>query len=122
MPRSSAQPLAPLGALFKDAWLSSKTASRHGQETHRIQWHIVMRAMDANPGAFGGVTKASVLYVELGRMDHSKLAWEDAGLKTKDSREMNLWAQLFDNFDRNWTSPEFLRPYHAYWPGLGDWH
>jgi GGDEF domain-containing protein len=109
------------GATFRDPTLSASGGSRHGAETHRLQWHLVMRAMEADPAAFGKVGKASEIYKSLGEIDNSKLDWTETGVEGK-GKEKDLWFQLFDNFEQNWSSPEFLRPQHAYWPGLGHWY
>jgi hypothetical protein len=77
--------------------------------------------MEADPAAFGKVGKASEIYKSLGEIDNSKLDWTETGVEGK-GKEKDLWFQLFDNFEQNWSSPEFLRPQHAYWPGLGHWY
>ena len=80
-----------------------------------------MRAMVDNPAAFGKDVKAADLYTQLGKIDYSKVDWKGTGLENAKKIHQDLWYQLFDHNDYNWASPEFLRPNHDYWPGIGEW-
>lgn len=104
------------GALFRDRTFAGKP---HGVETHRLQWHVIMREMSERPESFPGVKNAAELFRTLG--DESIIARLDwSGASRVSRNERNLWGPLFDSFTENHTSPEFLRKMLVgRFPGLG---
>jgi hypothetical protein len=111
------------GAMFKDTVFKDvlRQGFRHGYETHRVQWNLVMREMAARPESFGNVASASELFKFTGAVDDASLNWERTGLSSK-SRNKTIWYQLFDSNEKNFSSPEFFRDQHRYFPGLGGWY
>lgn len=108
------------GALFKDTAFkdANRQGSRHGYETHRLQWHLVMREMAARPESFGKVEQASDLFKFIGAVDDAALDWKKTGV----SYNQTAWYQLFDSNEKNFSSPEFFRDQHRHFPGLGGWY
>lgn len=108
------------GAMFKDSAFKDLTRAGavHGYETHRLQWNLVMREMESRPSGFGEVSKASDYFKFLGGLDDAKLDWKNSGI----GYNSTAWFELFDSTQKNFSSPEFLRDAHAYFPGLGRWY
>lgn len=108
------------GAMFKDGAFKdiNRQGSLHGYETHRLQWNLVMREMAANPQSFGEVTQAAELFKFTGTVSDATLDWKGTGL----SAPSTLWYELFDSMESNFSSPEFFRTQHAYFPGVGEWY
>lgn len=106
------------GALFLDVTFADKGrgGSRHGQDTHRVQWAAVMMYMKENPVKF---IKTPVEYFKMmGNRDvHKNLNWDGTGRNGGDT----TWSPFFDSFEKNFSSPEWFRDQHPLWPGLGQW-
>lgn len=97
----------------------------HGQFTHRLQWHLILRDLLQNPEAYGSPTEQQVydLYCRIGTLslsDNPTLDWSQTGLPPQTSRasdDHRLFFQLFDSPENNGSSPGFFHEYRSYWPG-----
>ena len=70
----------------KFAFLDPKVTTRHGAESHRLQWWIIMQDMKANSAEYGDVKLASDLYFYCSTKDP----------RNGDKGTDNLWYQSFD--------------------------
>jgi hypothetical protein len=102
---------------FKNAINPYTLANRtdHGYFTHRIQWHVLMKEMNNNPGRFQGIRPVD-LYKKLGDTDFAnKMGLASSGDNT-------LWQHLFDAENTpSYHSPENFREMHELYPSLGAW-
>jgi hypothetical protein len=78
-----------------------------------------MREMEARPAAFGRVRRAGYIYRYLGSSQATEgLDWKGTGVREPERQD--LWFQLFDSGDWDFSMPEFIHPRRSYWPELGD--
>lgn len=111
------------GALFNDTQFAdtNRMGARHALLTHRLQWHALMREMRMSPQLFNPQLRPVDYYTEMGNpQTAAALDWSQTGV-TKITKA-HLWFHLFDSFDMNYTSPEFFRGHHSFWPGTGNWN
>lgn len=98
--------------------------AQHGYDTHRVQWHVVMRDMRLNPEYYtslGETPLAGELYKFLGsEILMEKLDWTGTGypgyltapnLKSAFPGSRTLWDGLFegDGYQHDFHSPLFVR-------------
>ena len=105
------------GALMTDRAFAS---SAHGAMTHRIQWNVVLRELKAEPSAFGDAAAPELLDLMARPPVGGLLSWVNTGV-SPGRGATPLWDRLFDSFENNFTSPEFLRGRSEQWPGIGRW-
>lgn len=70
----------------KFAFLDPKVTNRHGAESHRLQWWIIMQDMKANASEYGAVKLASDFYFYC----------STKGPRNGDKGNDNLWYVSFD--------------------------
>jgi hypothetical protein len=86
----------------------------HGYFTHRIQFYVLMKEIDANPSKYGDLN-ASQLFKKLGDKEfNQKVGAANNGGDT-------LWQQMFDAFSGSYHQPETFRKMHGLYPELGAW-
>lgn len=74
----------------KHAFLDPFVTARHGAESHRLQWWIIMHDMKKNPAKYPGVSGAAELF--------AYCSTDEAGTKNKTD---NLWYMTFDANQQN---------------------
>ncbi len=88
----------------------------HGRDTHRFQWHLVLRDVEQRPELYGHPKDVLTLYEKLG--DRSvKLDWSETGANAN-SGPQDLFFYLFDSPENNPSSPGYFLHYREFWPGL----
>mgnify|MGYP001549042810 CR=1 FL=1 len=85
---------------------------QHGSQSHRLQWYVVCRDFADNPYNYYPATTPAELYRSLGDAEAvAHLDWSQTPWASEAEREgvFPLWDPLFDSYQHNFTSPEFLR-------------
>lgn len=120
------------GALFRDVTFNDKArrGRPHAEDSHRLQWHMILRDVVADPAAYG--VKVQVreggIHVEADGRSHRVADWfkatgheASAKVSSDDGEPNSLWGHLFDSFEENFTSPEAFRRRHPFMSGIGRW-
>lgn len=95
--------------------ISESMRNGHGYYTHRIQWHILMKEMDAAPSRFGEL-RGVELFKKLGDNDFGKK------LGMNGNSGDTLWQHLFDALNTGtYHCPEYFRKTHTLYPEIGAW-
>lgn len=91
----------------------------HGRQSHRLQWHLVLRHLLSHPEEFRGLDPLA-LYKRLGdRVLAQRLNWEQTGIaESAIGDQRTLYFQLFDSAENNGSSAGFYYEYREYWPDL----
>ena len=120
------------GALFHDVALNDAnrqyTSFPHGQETHRVQWNIIMRDMRLHPEFYADqqIARPVDLFIAIAKTSNNYLDWNGTGYRPfgKQAQFTSYWDALFDTDStyKNFSSPEFVRPTHHLWPSVGSWY
>ena len=76
----------------------------HGQWTHRMQLHLIIRDSLLRPEFYGAPESFLEMYKAMGQPEFNK--------------PHNLFFHLFDSPENNGSSPGFYQHYREYWPGL----
>jgi len=90
----------------------------HSAQAHRIQWNVIMRDYKANPAEYPGMKNAADVYRMFG---DERLAARLQGTNPK-MVAPDIWQNMFDSSEDNFTSPETLRFVHEFFPGLHNWY
>ncbi len=109
---------------FKD---KNRKGNSHGALTHRLQWLLVMKDMEKRPELYkdekGSPILASTLFKTLGDTKVMQaLDWSSTGVNPADKPD--LWFYIFDEYEstgKTFTSPEYFRNKHDFFPLIGDW-
>jgi hypothetical protein len=103
---------------FKQGQISSAISESqrrsHGFYTHRIQWHVLMKDMEAFPARYANLN-ANKIFKNLGDNNFDKRI----GLGANGSN--TSWQYLFDNMGGGYHQPEVFRQLHDDYPILGVW-
>jgi hypothetical protein len=117
------------GAPFNDTVFLDRYDSGHGLLSHRVQWYAVMLEKERNPAAFTNDDDPSYkdikvvdLFKELGNAaGMTKLDWKDTGYYIPADPVFHMWMPLFDAFESDFTSPEFVHAQNLVWvPYMGQ--
>ncbi len=92
----------------------------HGINTHRLQWHLILRAHLLWPHRFPENIDLLAMYKLLGDNEmNARLDWSATGIAGDiGSDQRTLFFQLFDSAENNGSSPGFYLAYHRYWSRL----
>lgn len=86
----------------------------HGRDSHRFQWHLVLRDLELRPDHYGRPSDIVQMYKDLALGEH--LDWTQTGVA---GEEKNLFRILFDTAENNPSSPGYFTEYReSYWPEL----
>ncbi len=96
------------GSLFYDLYWEPRWYEPHGAETHRLQWHLIMRDAYDHLADYGldNIQQLVDIYKNMGSSEVSKsLVWHPKVKKF----ERSLWYQTVDTEDINFTGPVLTR-------------